>query len=469
MIVQTDSIHRLTQAYISNMYMYIKKERLQPPKNVLQTKAAATTVWYLGKPSRKRCPNLHTALLDIYVHFQKENPKFRQERNRKKARSTDVDGGGLVVGLAAAAGAGAAAAAAAVPAKDHAESDRAGTRLTTDAVDGLEVVGVCIDDLGSAVGDGRAARAVLLADLHALDGLVSGLSLDGRDVPAGVATVDGAAKVELAPGARVPAVLVLGQRVAGRGTPGTLGVLVESDVLVLTGPDGEGQGRVAVPARHLAVGADLVPEGHGPLLAVGRGLEVHDVFVVVLLGFGDLDDVAAPWVTDVSTVADAAARGRGAAAEALPSELAIVGASGRSRRSRGGARRDDDRGARAAIFSGGGSGSRSRTAVVRVLPGDVFTIDLGGDPVADRTLLDGLLLALLVDLHVATLVGVHAAHGGAGAQGREEEKGVLELHFGGVFRFLTGRALCAVPKRSRRWILPRTAGKPKECECVAKE
>lgn len=249
-----------------------------------------------------------------------------------------------------------------VPAKDHAEPDRARGRLATDAVDGPLSIGVRGIDNLSAPGDGRAALAVLLADLHALDLLVRSLGLDSGDIPAGVATVSGVTKVELTPGARVPAVLVRRQGVARSTTPASLGVLVESNVFVLTGLDGKAQSLVAEPAGELAVGADLVPEDHGPG-AVVRANEVGDVLVAVLLGFVDLDDVAAPWVTDVSNIANTAARSRSAGAEAGPGVLSIIGAS--SRRSTGGGaagRGDGGRGG-----SGSGSGRRSRSGVASVL------------------------------------------------------------------------------------------------------
>lgn len=81
-----------------------------------------------------------------------------------------------------------------------------------------------------------------------------------------------------------------------------------------------------VPARYLAIWADLVPEDDFPGLRVGvfRAVQLRDVFVVRSVGFGvEQDDVATPWVADVAFVADAVALGLRASAEAVPGELAV--------------------------------------------------------------------------------------------------------------------------------------------------
>lgn len=78
------------------------------------------------------------------------------------------------------------------------------------------------------------------------------------------------------------------------------------------------------------------------------------------------------------------------------------------------------------------------------------------DPVTNLAFFDGLLLQLVVEM--ATFMAVHAAHSRSGAQGRQEEKGLLELHLGGPFRFssegIYGRVRCDIGCGSAR-----TAGK----------
>lgn len=58
---------------------------------------------------------------------------------------------------------------------------------------------------------------------------------------------------------------------------------------------------VAIPAVHLPVGADLVPDHDLPVVSVGA-LELHDVFVAACFRAGDFDDVAAVRAANVADV-----------------------------------------------------------------------------------------------------------------------------------------------------------------------
>lgn len=171
-------------------------------------------------------------------------------------------------------------------------------------------------------GDARASTPQRITDLHALHGQARILRLDGRDIETRPAAVPGAGEIELAPGRGIPAIRVLGDA-ACSGRKSAVGVVVKGDVLGLSGIEGEGQSSVAVPAGHLAIGADLIPEDDGPRFTV-LAADLGDVLVVGGRVGGDFDDVATPWVADVAGVGLAAAAVGGAAAEARGG----VGASG---------------------------------------------------------------------------------------------------------------------------------------------
>lgn len=298
------------------------------------------------------------------------------------------------------------------------EVQRARRDVAANAVFGSQVAGVGIDDVGEPGSNGGAdVLGGCIADLQALDGQASILSLDGRNVEARPAVVAGVTKVELTPD-RGPATLgILGEALARSSTESTLGVLIAGDILGLTGLDLEGQGRVAVPAIQLAIGADLVPESHGPRLVDRIAEELQRVLVVLDLILGDLDDVAAPRVADVADVVDAGAGGRGTSTKA-------GGSAGRRRGSRRGSR-----GGRALSRSRGSGGDLSgggRNSRPLVDPRDDLAVDGGRDDVTDSALLDVALVVL-----VAALVAVEARNSATCREGREEDKRVLQLHGGG--------------------------------------
>lgn len=193
--------------------------------------------------------------------------------------------------------------------------------------------GVGVIDRRSIGRDAGAGAAALLADLHTLDSLASILSNDGGDIEAGPAAIAGAAEVELTPGRGVAATRVKGHATAGSGSETAVGVVVEGDVLGLTGVEGKREGGVAEPAVHLAVGAVLVEEDQVPGLAVLAG-DLGDVLVVRGIIGGDLDDVATVGVADVALVGDSGAGVGGFSTEAATGR----GRGGRGRRGRGGSR-----------------------------------------------------------------------------------------------------------------------------------
>lgn len=326
--------------------------------------------------------------------------------------------------------------------------------VTTNAVNTLLGSGVGVDHVLGQVADAGAAAVGVLADLHTLDILVGVLGLDGGDIPAGpgvavgqVTAVLAVAEVELTPGAGVATHLVGGELGALGGTPATLGVAVEGNVLGLAGVDGQGEGgAAAVPSVDAAVRADLVPEDHGPgvLDATVNG---NHVAVVAGVGLGHLLDVATPGAADVALVEDVVlVVVQGARAETLTRELAAGGvvmpvaaaaASGSRGRGRGRGRGrlagsgdgsdGHDLGGTALSLEGrGGSrlggSSGGGSAGPLVGPGDHLAVHLDLDQVTETTLLDG--------VSMATLVAVQTGSGRAGGQSREEENRILELHCG---------------------------------------
>ena len=205
------------------------------------------------------------------------------------------------------------------------QTDRTGGRVTANAISTGQGLDISIDDVGRLAGDGGALLVVMCADPHTLDILAGCLGLDSGNIPAGPAVVLGATKVKFTPGARVPSELVGRQVLTLGSTPGTLGVIVEGNVAALARLEGELQSRVTVPTGELTVGAHLVPEDNSPGVLVAT-LEFHNVLVLRSLVGGDFDDVATPWVPDVTLVVDVlGAIGRGLLAESLTGVLAILG------------------------------------------------------------------------------------------------------------------------------------------------
>lgn len=313
------------------------------------------------------------------------------------------------------------------------ETDSTGGEVATDTTNISLSLGVSVDHIGSVSGDGGAGGVVRSADLHALDGDTGSLSLNNGNIEARVLVVLLVAEVEFTPGAVVSTVGISGERVASGSTPATLRVLVESNVLGRAGGESEADSFVAVPAVELHVGADLVPDGDVPVLGVVAG----EADSVLVLG-GDIlineDDVAAPWVTDVADVSNVVGGdggGSGASAEAAGDVGARgrvrVGAGRRGSGSGGLSRRSSDNlGGSNLLGRGSGSsrgagGSRGLAGVL-VDPGDEDTVNGGIDHITDGAL--GLVVVLVT-------VVVSASHSGTGADGREGEDGVLELHRSG--------------------------------------
>lgn len=317
------------------------------------------------------------------------------------------------------------------------ETDGTSLLVATNAVNGLEGLGVGVDHAGSVAGDGGALLVVVGAELHTLDGLLSGLGLDSGNIPAGPAVVGRAREIELTPCRAVATERVLGDVLTLSGSPATLGVVVEGNVAGLTGLEGKLESVVAVPAGELSIGADLVPESDSPGLRAAA-LELDDVPVLRGVLSGHFDDVATPRVTDVTGIEDgaAAAAGRGLAAKALTAVLAVGGVvepfdgGGRGRRvggrvGGGDGRNGSDVGSRGgsdlgSLFSSRrGSGGLMATGEI-VDPGLDNAVDGGIDHVTYRTLI----------MVMTALVAVQTRAGGGSGQCCEQDEGVLELHCG---------------------------------------
>ena len=268
------------------------------------------------------------------------------------------------------------------------------------------------------------------ADSHTLDIQTGILGLDGRHVPTGPAIVGGVAEVEFTPGAGVATVLVRRKRFTLGGTPGTLRVIVESNVLALTGVDLEGQNSIAVPASKLEIGAHLVPEGNGPGLLL-TAVNADDVLVLAGLALGDLDDVAAVRVANVANVFDvlctvvqgliseALAGVRVTVLESVP--LLAGSGGGHSRTTAGG--RDsggaNNRSTRGGNCSGSGArGGSAGDAGELVDPGLPDAVEVGIDYITDRALL----LVLQVVVGMTALVAVHTGDGGTSRQRGEQKQ-----------------------------------------------
>lgn len=157
-----------------------------------------------------------------------------------------------------------------------------------------------------------------------MDGKLGVLGLDGGDIKAGPARVLSGAEVEFTPGSSITAVVIGGNRRSLSGSPATLRVGVEGVVLGFTGSNGERVAGVAVPAVHLAILADLVPDHNEPVLCVGTG-ELHDVLVAASLASFDSDNVAAIGAANVASVGNTGAARFGARAETRRGELAAGG------------------------------------------------------------------------------------------------------------------------------------------------
>lgn len=204
------------------------------------------------------------------------------------------------------------------------QTDRTGNQVTTNTTLVRESSSVGVGNGSSTLGDRRASAVrKSTANLHTLDGKTGILGLNSGDVEARPARVGGRPEVKFTPGGGVATIAVGGDRVLS-GSPATLGIGSKGVVLGRSGGEGEAVTGVAVPAVHLAVGADLVPDYDLPVVGVGA-LELHDVLVAAGFGAGDLDDVAAVGAADVANISVSRAGGLGRRTESIGAVLAAGG------------------------------------------------------------------------------------------------------------------------------------------------
>lgn len=313
----------------------------------------------------------------------------------------------------------------------------------------LVVLGVGIEEGGETAANGGAVLAKVVANAHTLDLEAVELGNDAGNVPAGEAIVLLAAHVKLTPGGGVLA-KVGGGDLAGGGSPATLRVVIDGDVLDLTLSQAEGKSLVGGPeASHLVVGAVGVPEDDVPGLGL-TALETEDVLVLAHDALLNLNDVATPWDTDVADVVpveDTDGLGLGDTTEAGTGVLAVggeigpgaTGARGGSVSRDGGLNGAGDRGHNGDSGGGGnlndgGGGGRSGREQTGPLvdPGLEDTIDGGSHDITDSALVN-LDIGLDIDLGVGvtTLMAVQTGDGRASGQRRGQEEGVLDEHFFG--------------------------------------
>ena len=209
------------------------------------------------------------------------------------------------------------------------EASRTSRQVASNTTDVFLGVHVRVVHILPAAGDGRAGAAFGVANLHALDRLASLLGLDRGNVEANPLAVLPIAKVEFTVCRGIRAPLAGRELLACRHRrQAALCVLVEGDVLLLSGTEGELERGLAVVPVLLAVRAELVPEADLPrLLVLARHL--RDVLVSRRIAGGDLGDVAAPGIARVALVqVDGAGVGAVALAEGFGSELPVGGGGG---------------------------------------------------------------------------------------------------------------------------------------------
>lgn len=353
------------------------------------------------------------------------------------------------------------------------QTDRAGRLRNSQGGVALIGRGVGLEETRETLADERAALTEVVADTHTLDAEAVELSDDAGHIPAGATVVLLVAHVELTPGGSVLA-KVRGGDLARSGSPTTLRVVVNGNVLGLSLLNGERKSIVRAPeAVHLATGTIGVPEENGPGLDLAA-LEAEDVLVLAGIGLGDLDDVATPGVTDVTHVVpveETVGLGLGDAAESRAGEGAVGGSFepiaagagsghgldrglngaaggsvGRRRRRRGGSgsRGDNDRLGRRRRRR---RRSRSRGNLTSPLvdPGLENAVDGGSDDVTDSALaqvevesggiggqrgsrFDLEIKNLGLRMSVTALVAVQTSRGRASGQGRSQKEGILEVH-----------------------------------------
>lgn len=204
-------------------------------------------------------------------------------------------------------------------------ASRTSWQVGTDATNVFLGLGISVIVRATA-SDGRADVADGVAHLHTLELLAGNVGLNRGDVKANPSVVLLVSKVEFAIceciGTHVAHWGLLARRVC---THAALGVCVKGNVLGLAGAQGERDCGLAVVAVLPAGWAVLVPEDDLPGFAV-LALDLHDVLVVGGVTAGDLDHVAAPWVTGVALVqVDGAGVGAVLLAEAFGGGFTVGG------------------------------------------------------------------------------------------------------------------------------------------------
>lgn len=208
----------------------------------------------------------------------------------------------------------------------HHQTNRASSNRASQAINTLlgTVIGI-LNELRATSNSGTLVH-IRETHSHALHGLLRILRLDTGDIPTGESLILRVAKIPLPPSRAVASHLVGWDLVPGSSSEAALGVFIDSNIDNFVGGDFESQRRVAVPAGHLVVGSDLVPEHDRPGLCVLilRSMNLSDVFV-----FGSCgsvfhgDNIAAPRITHVAHVADSVAMSLGSFSEAISRELAV--------------------------------------------------------------------------------------------------------------------------------------------------
>lgn len=201
------------------------------------------------------------------------------------------------------------------------QTDRTGNQVATNTTLVSESSSIGVGNRSGAFGDrGASAVGEGTANLHTLNGEIGILGLDSGDVEARPARVGSRAEVKFTPCRSIAAVAVGGDGALG-GSPATLGVGIEGVVLGGTGGECEAVAGITIPAVHLAIGTNLVPDHDLPILGV-RALELHDILVAAGLGAGDLNDIATIGATNVADVSITRARRVGGSTEAISTVLA---------------------------------------------------------------------------------------------------------------------------------------------------
>lgn len=208
------------------------------------------------------------------------------------------------------------------------KSHRTRTNRAPQAIDTSLRAVVRIFDQFCVRRDSRALIHIRQTHAQTLNRLLGFLRLNTGHIPTRQLLVFDIRKVKLTPSRAIPAVLVLRDGVARRHGKPTLRILIKCNVDDLIGVQGEVQRRVPVPARHGAIGTDLVPEQDHPGLGVWCfwAVNLRNVFVCRCCGAVFYrDDVAAPGFANVTLIGDAVTAGVRSFSKAVEAELAVCG------------------------------------------------------------------------------------------------------------------------------------------------